>query len=393
MCIWRRRPRTGSLWPMIWLASMPVVAATINVDSTFDDLDQAPNGNCTLREAIVAANSNSAVDGCMAGEPGPGITDVVVVPGGIYTLSIAGSGEDQAQTGDLDLTDSVSIEGAGARDTIVDAAGIDRVFDVGNVGAAILDLTLRAGNAGGGNGGGIQNGGTLTVARCTVEGGMAGGPGGGVRNNNDIFILDSTLTGNTSADHGGGMDDHGSSFLENVTVSGNTVTGGGLGGGLYNLGSTNMTVRSSTIVGNASGAGTALHNGGSTTVANVLFVGSCDGTVATGSGGSLESPGNSCGLDAASDQVNVADPALGPLADNGGGTDTHALMSVSPAIDSAETGLCPDADQRGAARPFDGDHDGTADCDVGAFEYRLPAAIFEDGFESGDTSGWSATVP
>lgn len=392
MCSSRLRRLAGVFW-LTLLASLPLAAATITVDSTFDDLDQPPNGNCTLREAIVAANGNTAVDGCVAGEAGPGVTDVVVVPAGIYTLTIAGSGEDGAQSGDLDLADSVSIEGAGARSTVIDADGIDRVFDVGNVAAAILDVTLRGGDAGGGNGGGIRNGGTLTVARCAIEGSAAGGPGGGVRNDNDIFILDSTLTGNMTSDHGGGMDDHGTSFLENVTVSGNTVNGGGAGGGLYNLGGTAMTVRSSTIVGNSSGAGTALHNGGNTTVANVLLVGSCDGGVATSSGGSLESPGDSCGLDAPSDQVDVADPALGPLADNGGGTDTHALLAPGPAIDAGETTLCPDFDQRGEARPFDGDHDGTADCDVGAFEYRLPLVIFEDGFESGDTSGWSTTVP
>ena len=381
------------LWPIALMFPISVGAATLVVDSSFDDLDQAPNGNCTLREALVAANGNVAVDACVAGEPGPGVTDVILVPAGIYTLTIAGGDEDQAQTGDLDITDSVSIEGAGARFTILDAAGIDRVLDVGNVAAAMIGATLRGGDAGGGDGGGIRNGGTLTVAGCVIEGSVAGGPGGGVRNNNDIFILDSTLSGNTTADHGGGMDDHGSSFLENVTVTGNTVTGGGLGGGLYNLGGTNMTVRSSTLVGNAAGAGTALHNGGSTTVSNVLFVGSCDGTVDVSGGGSLESPGDSCGLDAASDQVSVADPALGALADNGGPTDTHALLPGGPAIDQGENALCPDLDQRGEARPFDGDYDGTADCDVGAFEYRLPLVIFADGFESGDTTFWSATVP
>ncbi len=311
MCSPFGRRLAAVLWPIGLLFSVPGSAATIVVDSSFDDLDQAPNGNCTLREALVAANGNAAVDGCAAGEPGPGVTDVILVPAGIYTLTIAGGDEDQAQSGDLDITDSVSIEGAGARFTILDAAGIDRVLDVGNVAAAIIGATLRGGDAGGGNGGGIRNGGTLTVAGCAIESSFAAGPGGGVRNDNDIFILDSTLSGNTTADHGGGMDDHGSSFLENVTVSGNTVTGGGAGGGLYNLGGTNMTVRSSTLVGNASGAGTALHNGGSTTASNVLFVGSCDGTVDASGGGSLESPGDSCGLDAASDQVNVADSGPG----------------------------------------------------------------------------------
>ncbi len=385
-----RRRLIGGFWLIVLLAVAPAGAATITVNSTSDDFDLPDNGNCTLREAIVAANTNVAVDGCVAGQPGPGVTDIVVVPAGVYILSIAGSGEDQSQTGDLDLTDSVSIEGISARLTIIEGAGLDRVFDVGNVAAAISDVTIRDGDAGGGSGGGILNGGTLTIERCTVEGNSAGGPGGGVRNNNDIFVIDSTLSGNMTSDHGGGMDDHATSFFQNATISGNTVTGGGAGGGLYNLGGTDMTLVNSTITGNSSGAGTALHNGGSTTVTNVLLVGSCNGVVTTSNGGNLESPGDSCGLDGGADQVSVADPALGLLADNGGGTNTHALLSGGPAIDAAETGLCPGADQRGVARPIDGDDDGTADCDAGAFEFGVPPLIFADGFESGDTTAWSS---
>jgi len=388
-----RRTRSSSvaLMSVLSLAATTAGAATITVDSSFDDLDQGANGNCTLREAIVAANTNAAVDACPAGQPGPGVTDVILVPAGLFTLSIAGTGENQAQTGDLDLNDSVSIMGAGARQTVVDANGIDRVFDVGNVAAALLDLTIRGGNTGG-DGGGVENGGTLTLDGCAVEDNASGGPGGGVRNNNDIFILDSTLSGNTTGDHGGGMDDHGTSFLQNVTVSGNTVNGGGAGGGLYNLGGTSMTAMSLTVTDNNSGAGTALHNGGSTTISNSLLVGSCDGQVSTTNGGNLESPGNGCGLDAGSDQVNVSSPQIGGLADNGGGTDTHALLTGSPAIDTAEAGPCPGTDQRGVSRPFDGDGSGSAECDIGAFEFSLSALIFSDGFESGDTSAWSSVV-
>lgn len=375
----------------ILLAAVPAPATTIPVDSTFDDLDQGPNGNCTLREAVVAANTNAAVDDCPAGEPGPGVTDLITVPAGTYTLAIAGSGEDAGLTGDLDLTDRVSIVGAGARVTVIDADGLDRVFDVGNVSAALVDLTLRGGSTGG-NGGGVENGGILTIEGCTITLNSSGGPGGGVRNDNQVTILESTLSGNTTSDHGGGMDDHGSSALENVTVSGNTVNGGGAGGGLYNLGGTSMAVSSSTIVGNSSGGGTALHNGGPTTVVNVLLVGNCDAPVDTTLGGNLESPGDTCGLNGGSDQVDVADPGLGPLADNGGPTDTHALVSGSPALDTAEAAPCPDFDQRGVDRPLDGDLDGEADCDVGAFELDPAPPLFADGFESGDTSAWSSTT-
>jgi hypothetical protein len=60
---------------------------------------------------------------------------------------------------------------------------------------------------------------------------------------------------------------------------------------------------------------------------------------------------------------------LGPLADNGGPTETHALLPGSPAIDTANDASCPAIDQRGEARPFDGDGDGMAHCDIGSVEY------------------------
>jgi len=81
------------------------------------------------------------------------------------------------------------------------------------------------------------------------------------------------------------------------------------------------------------------------------------------------------------DQVNVADPKLGPLADNtlpgtgGSPTQTLALLPDSPAIDAGDNGTCAAApvnnmDQRGNPRPVDSDANGSAICDIGAFEYQ-----------------------
>src|SRR5262249_20845384 len=80
-------------------------AATITVDSTTDSA--VADGNCGLRDAILAANRDSAVDACVAGSG----ADVVVVPAGIYQVGLPGPGEDAGATGDLDVTGDLEIDG------------------------------------------------------------------------------------------------------------------------------------------------------------------------------------------------------------------------------------------------------------------------------------------
>ena len=66
-----------------------------------------------------------------------------------------------------------------------------------------------------------------------------------------------------------------------------------------------------------------------------------------------------------------SDPSLGPLTDNGGPTQTMALLLGSPAIDAGDNGSCEASDQRGWDRPIDGDQDGTVTCDIGAYEATI----------------------
>src|SRR5205823_6358251 len=102
----------------------------------------------------------------------------------------------------------------------------------------------------------------------------------------------------------------------------------------------------------------------------------CDGGVVS-LGSNLDS-GATCGFAAAGDQSN-RDPLLGPLADNGGPTQTQALLAGSPAIDAGScanaAGVTVGEDQRGLSRPRDGDGDGISRCDVGALE-AAPQAPF-----------------
>src|SRR3990170_4392776 len=113
------------------------LAATITVTTTADELNS--DGDCSVREAVRAANTNAVVDACTAGGPG---MDTINVPAGTFTLSIGGVNEEWAVTGDLDITQftqplpagttsgPVTIDGAGASSTIIDGGAIDRVFDV-----------------------------------------------------------------------------------------------------------------------------------------------------------------------------------------------------------------------------------------------------------------------
>jgi hypothetical protein len=153
---------------------------------------------------------------------------------------------------------------------------------------------------------------------------------------------------------------------------------------------TNVTISTNDIVGNDSAFGDGLRNDGAVSFVNVTVSGdqlssssglslqnvilaagpggaSCSATTNPVSAGSNIEQGTSCDLGGTGDVSNT-DPVLLPLADNGGGTLTHALGAGSPAIDGAEA--CPTSgeDQRGVARPIDGDENGSVLCDVGAYE-------------------------
>jgi hypothetical protein len=132
-----------------------------------------------------------------------------------------------------------------------------------------------------------------------------------------------------------------------------------------------VAVSSSTVSGNAADSGGDIWNGTAQLLGltDTLIDGDCFDPSATifSVGGNVESPGDTCGLTDPTDQVNVtaAQLALGPLQDNGGPTQTHALLPGSVAIDSAVDCPPPDVDQRGVSRP-----QGAA-CDSGAYEAVL----------------------
>jgi CSLREA domain-containing protein len=400
------RPRDSAflaLGVLLTLLAGPSVAraATISVTTTTDNL--SVNGDCSLREAIMAANTDAVVDSCGAGSG----ADTIILPAGPYTLSIPG-GEDGNASGDLDITADLTISGAGAATAIVDGGALDRVFHLlGAITVNLSGLTIQNGSSG--RGGGIFNagGGTLAVTNSTISGNTSTDEGGGIANGSFVAAIpagtlnltnstvsgnsakygggifhapgatltldSSTVSGNSGTAHGGGIVNRGTMSVRNSTISGNTIA---FGGGIINFGTATLT--SSTLSGNTAtfgaggGGGIYADSAGSITLKNTIVANSPSGGNCTGGIGSLGhnlSSDASCGFTASGDLQNT-NPQLGPLADNGGPTQTHALLAGSPAINAGSLDCPPPAaDQRGVARP-----QGAA-CDIGAYEHQGATAV------------------
>jgi beta-glucanase (GH16 family) len=315
-------------------------------------------------------------------------------------------------SGPLTLGKNVTIDGSAAPGLTLSGNNADRVFIV-NAGttATVKQLTVTKGygfqlaggilnngsltldhivltqntmatNAGDfwQGGGGIYNGdgATLNLIDSSVTDNQAAWSGGGVYSffNSTTNIVRSTISGNVSNDVGGAIRSLGNMTITNSTLSGNTSTGWH-GGAFFHTDGV-MNIVNSTIVNNVAPAGTT--GGGfvgtftsanaNLTLINTIIASNSgsqcfyapfgSGTVtATSLGHNLVSD-TSC-FAVASDLI-VGDAQIGPLANNGGPTLTHALSPGSPAIDAADDASCPATDQRGVTRP-QGSH-----CDIGSYE-------------------------
>ena len=351
-------------------------------------------GTGSFRQCLAAANS----------VPGSLITFSV---DGVFTLS------SPATHTNLFVEGEVTIQGNGADRTIIDGnQGDHELFiDNGTV-ATISGVTLRNFRPVGNGGGAIVNAGrsltvinsaisgnTLVAARDTPSSTDVIGSGGGIFSLAALTVTGTTISGNdvvvqdATADRliaqGGGLfaltgnaGNLGPVILTNVTISRNRLLltprpgavnisrGAGIYGAFNGIRPANDTATNVTITAN-SGAmtGSGVENNASITFANSIIAGNTGAPQCT----SGQSPVNG-GYNLDSDRSCFsgstslhADPLLGPLADNGGPTMTHALQPGSPAVDSVGPGCPPPgADQRGITRP-----QGPA-CDMGAFEVVVP---------------------
>ncbi|MGV3485129.1 MAG: DUF2341 domain-containing protein [Planctomycetaceae bacterium] len=380
-----------------WAGVLQAITVTTTLDVVDGDTSsiaallgsRGADGFVSLREAILAANQTAG-------------GDVIFLADGTYTLSITGINETASQTGDLDILDDLEIYGTGASRTIIDAAGIDRVFSVrGAADATLTDLTVRGGNADSKNGGGVSvwdkdsklrlerteitsntasegggiyvKDGLVTVTSSTIANNSSTHSGGGIYNENgDLLLWSSAVLQNSAVDDGGGIYKKGAGAtleLINVTVSGNNSLK--KGGGIYAKDA--ATILHSTIAYNSSADG-----GGVFADDPKLFV-IQNSILALNSGGNanrilIASRGYNLSNDATSglthaNDIIVANTGLGVLGNYGGPTQTIAIAVSSAAVDAGVATGATQVDQRGYIRDIS--------ADIGAFEYQRVMATGE----------------
>ena len=348
---------------LLFLAPCTAFAATLIVTNLLD------SGTGSLRQAVATA--------------APGDT---VAFGGLTGTIILTSGG-------IDINKNLTITGSGATSLLISGNNASYIFRIlpGDA-VAISDLTLfNAVNAidnqasltltntvvrsnTGSMGAGVTScysSTSLTVVNTTFSGNAAVNGGGAISACGAINISGSTFTGN-SADYGGAIAvvNTGTVAITNSTFSGNSA---GTTGGAIRTDYVGLSIANSTFSGNTASDGWALYRGGEPAVVvdvrNTIFASStggseCNAPINGINASNLEyggaGPAVSCGV------AVSGDPMLGPLASNGGATQTLALLAGSTAINAGTTIGAPTTDQRGIARD--------ASPDIGAYEYVAAAA-------------------
>ena len=289
------------------LLSAVLIALTVGLAS--------PSGAAT--RFVDATTGSDALNDCLsAASPCQTITYTLTQAVPNDTISVAAGTYDTAlgETFPLVIAVNLTLTGAGQGScgspgvTCIDAVGTNRVITVnGGVTATISGVTVTGGSVSCTNSGGFS---------CVAQ-------GGGLFNSGTLTLTNSTVSGNT------------------VSCSGSCTAAGS---GLWSQGTATLTA---------------------TIIAKQLLGSDCFAfffTSITSNGFNLDSD-NTCNLTGTGDQPGVTNPLLGPLANNGGPTQTQALLTGSPAIDAVTSGCPPPAtDQRGVSRP-QGPH-----CDIGAYE-------------------------
>ncbi|MEM6287842.1 MAG: choice-of-anchor Q domain-containing protein [Bacteroidota bacterium] len=432
---------------LMGLATAPTAtAATIQVTTL--DTEQNTDGDCSLREAMLAAQLDQSFDACAAGSGADTIE--ITVPGTIrldvgfrFTTDVTLRGvssEATVLTGSVTghllevqgatvrferlavdgstgspITDGGFLLFGGAEVTFEDVV-IRDVASPGNGGAIRASdaasvtllrsrlLSNRSGDDGGGlyainsnvtlrdseirdneatgQGGGLyftNPGFSLTVERSAVVGNEADAGGGLYLNSGTADVRVSTLADNEATGSGGGLIVNAATVdLHSVTVTGNVADadadGTGDGGGIQAF--SGITLASSVVAENEDRGGDRAPDiaaGGTWTTQGFNAIGDGRGAGSSFPAGTPNANGDRVGTEAAPLAVG-----LGALGDNGGPTPTRLPMAGSLLIDGGDCGSST-TDQRGAARPVDGDASGGAACDIGAVEAGATVGTSSEG--------------
>lgn len=297
----------------------PAMAATFTVDSPDDHPDASPgdrkcadaSGACTLRAALQEANATSRADN-------------IVLTTNVYQLTIAGAGEDMAATGDLDVLSPLSIDG---NNSVIDANGIDRAFDVLAPGRLeISDVRVMNGAPPAAeSGGAFRSDSDLSITGSKINNNTvtgAGASGGAVFNNGgNLNMFNSTMSGNSAVRAGGAIEANaGVTVLRRTSMYENAAgPEPGNGGGLHLTGAGEVTMSSGVVRNNtATAEGGGLWNSavGKLTVSDVvLSFNVANGNEADQGGGALFNDGGTMFVFDSSIDNNTADGAAG----SGGG--------------------------------------------------------------------------
>jgi CSLREA domain-containing protein len=380
-----------SVLGLLALAPAQAAATTFAVTKTADTDDGTCNADCSLREAVKAAEQAQAAI-CAGIVCTSAASETVVVPAGIYREPLGALAFEFSEL--PGSTATLSVVGAGAGRTIIDAQSAHRAVDVSfSTVVTLRGMTIRNGRFGGND-----------DPLCTVP----HTHGGGVHNHGVLAMEEVTLTGNSAPDDGGGLASgtcasfanapsacpigRGScATLVNVTITGNHAPG--RGGGIFSGQALSLT--NVTIANNSAGEGSGIYaapppppstnpecSAGacarSMTLVNTIVSARGSAAAACAGPAPLTSLGHNVYTDGschaiASDLVRP-DPLLSGLQADG----TLALLPGSPAIDAGTNSQCPPTDERGVSRPQHGA------CDIGAYEVSARGDDEDDGDDEND---------
>jgi hypothetical protein len=362
-----------------------------------------PAGAVTSVTLYVVAGGTGTT--CTGASPCPTIQDAITYAqanddSDAVTIDVAAGPYDEADAIAASSLASLTISGAGASTTTVDAKSAGSVFTIGSGTVSISGLTITGGKAtyGGGvfndgtvtlsddtissdsatNGGGVfNNGGTATLSDDTISSDTATAHGGGVANYGTATLSDDTISFDTAGTIGGGVYNEGTATLSDDTISSDSATNG-FGGGVFNYGT--ATLSDDTLSFDTAGAGGGgVYNfveSSATISDSILDSAGCSGTIIDG-GYNVESD-DSCGF-GSSDVVNSSTIDLATnLAQNGStGPETLAIAPDSSALDEVPKAACTiSTDERGEPRPGIA---GQSSCDAGAYELQHTPVTLHQG--------------